>query len=56
MHWRGLPVPPLYARMAAEFQDLVATGAYATLIASGDGAAGGSRRTRTVRHLTPGPA
>ena len=56
MHWRGLPVPPLYARMAAEFQDLVATGAYAAWVASGDGAAGGSRRTRAVRHLIPGPA
>jgi hypothetical protein len=32
MHWRGLPVPPLYARMAAEFQRLVATGEYATWV------------------------
>jgi hypothetical protein len=56
MHWRGLPVPPLYARMAAEFQDLVATGDYATWVASDDGAGGSSRRTRAVRHLTPGPA
>jgi hypothetical protein len=56
MHWRGLSVPPLYARMAAEFQDLVATGAYAAWVASGDGSGGGPRRTRAVRHLTPGPA
>jgi hypothetical protein len=56
MHWRGLPVPPLYARMAAEFQDLVATGAYAAWVASGAGAGGGSRGTRAVRPLSPGPA
>jgi hypothetical protein len=37
MHWRGLPVPPLYARMAAEFQDLVANGDYAAWVANGDG-------------------
>ena len=35
MHWRGLPVPPLYARMAAEFQDLVANGDYAAWVAGG---------------------
>ena len=56
MHWRGLPVPPLYARMAAEFQDLVASGAYAAWVASGDGTGGSSRRSRAVRYLTPGPA
>jgi hypothetical protein len=36
LHWRGLPVPPLYAHMAAEFQDLVASGEYAAWVASGD--------------------
>jgi hypothetical protein len=56
MHWRGLPVPPLYARMAAEFEDLVTTGAYAAWVASGDGVGGRSRRTPAVRHLTAGPA
>jgi hypothetical protein len=35
MHWRGLPVPPLYARMAGEFQDLVASGDYAAWLATG---------------------
>jgi hypothetical protein len=54
MHWRGLPVPPLYARMAAEFQDLVACGDYAAWVANGDG--GGARGTRAVRPLTPEPA
>ena len=29
MHWRGMTVPPLYARMADEFQDLVRSGDYA---------------------------
>ena len=33
MHWRGLPVPPLYARMAGEFHDLVASGVYAAWLA-----------------------
>jgi hypothetical protein len=35
MHWRGMPVPPLYTRMAAEFQDLVASGDYAAWVATG---------------------
>jgi hypothetical protein len=54
MHWRNLPVPPLYARMAAEFQDLVNSGEYAAWVANGDG--GGTRGTRAVRPLTSGPA
>jgi hypothetical protein len=56
MHWRGLTVPPLYARMAAEFQDLVASGDYAAWVAAGgDGAGPGSPRTRALRPLPPGP-
>jgi hypothetical protein len=35
MHWRGMPVPPLYAHMAAEFQALVANGDYAAWLAGG---------------------
>jgi hypothetical protein len=35
MHWRGLSVPPLYARMAGEFQDLVVSGDYAAWLATG---------------------
>ena len=38
MHWRGMPVPQLYTRMAAEFQDLVTSGDYATWVAGGGGA------------------
>jgi hypothetical protein len=56
MHWRGLLVPPLYVRMAAEFEDLVTIGAYAAWVASGDGVGGRSRRTRAVRNLAAGPA
>ena len=43
MHWRGMPVPPLYTRMASEFQDLVRSGDYAAWVAAGghDGAARG---------------
>ena len=28
-HWRGMAVPPVYARMADEFKALVASGVYA---------------------------
>ena len=52
MHWRGMVVPPLYSRMAAEFQDLVATGGYAAWVATGG--APRSRPTRAVRHLPRG--
>ena len=34
MHWQGIAVPPLYRRMAAEFQDLVRSGAYAAWVAA----------------------
>ena len=32
-HWRGMAVPPVYARMADEFKALVASGAYAAWLA-----------------------
>ena len=32
MRWRGMTVPPLYARMADEFQDLVHSGDYAAWV------------------------
>ena len=35
MHWRGMVVPSLYAHMAIEFRDLVASGDYAAWLASG---------------------
>jgi hypothetical protein len=48
MHWRGMVVPPLYSRMAAEFQDLVQRGDYAAWVAAGSET---SREHRAVRHL-----
>ena len=33
MRWRGMTVPPLYARMAGEFEDLVRSGDYAAWVA-----------------------
>jgi hypothetical protein len=32
MRWRGMTVPPLYARMAHEFEDLVHSDDYATWV------------------------
>jgi hypothetical protein len=34
MRWRGMPVPPLYDRMAREFGDLVRNGDYAAWVAA----------------------
>ena len=53
MHWRGMVVPPLYARMAAEFQDLIASGDYAAWVASGPGHT--SRLARRFRPMGPSP-
>ena len=53
-HWRGMVVPPLYTRMAAEFQDLVATGDYAAWVATGGTPR--SRATLPGRHLARGRA
>ena len=50
MHWRGMPVPPLYVHMAGEFQDLVASGEYAAWFATGAG-----RRARPSRAGPSGP-
>ena len=50
MRWQGVAVPPLYARMAGEFQDLVRTGDYAAWVADG-----GSHQTRAVRRAGPAP-
>lgn len=52
MHWRGLPVPPLYVRMAGEFQDLVASGDYAAWLATGALPGAGSQPAGVVG---PGP-
>jgi hypothetical protein len=55
MHWRGMIVPPLYTRMAAEFQDLIASGDYAAWVASGPSTGHRSRPTRRVRPISPSP-
>ena len=55
MHWRGMVVPPLYTRMAAEFQDLIASGDYAAWVASGPGTGHTSRPTSRVRPMGPSP-
>ena len=34
MRWCGMTVPPLYARMADEFEDLVRSGDYAPWVAA----------------------
>ena len=49
MQWRGMVVPSLYTRMAAEFQDLIAAGDYAAWVATGGTPR--SRATRAGRHL-----
>jgi hypothetical protein len=56
MHWRGMPVPPLYARMAGEFQELVASGDYATWLATGAGPGPTSPPSGAVGSLPPGPS
>src|SRR4029453_10193858 len=49
MHWRGMVVPPLYTRMAGEFRDLVASGDYATWVATGGGPRAAARPRRAGR-------
>lgn len=38
LRWRGMAVPPVYARMTEEFETLVGTGAYADWVASAQNA------------------
>jgi hypothetical protein len=58
MRWRGLTVPPLYDRMAGEFQDLVDSGDYANWVATGTAAAppdrAGSLPSGTGELVRPG--
>ena len=55
MHWRGMVVPPLYTRMAAEFQDLIASGDYAAWVATGPGTGHTPRPTSRLRPMSPSP-
>ncbi|HEU4900328.1 MAG TPA: hypothetical protein VFX88_22600 [Actinomycetota bacterium] len=45
MRWSGMTVPPLYARMASEFQDLVRSGDYAAWVAANQTSAPMARAT-----------
>jgi hypothetical protein len=67
LRWQGMTVPPLYARMAAEFEGLVGSGDYAAWVAANQkpALAGGPSRVGGVfalsqpirrRRLLPGPA
>jgi hypothetical protein len=67
LRWQGMTVPPLYARMAGEFEDLVRSGGYAAWVAANQKPAwnGGVSRVGGVfalsqpirrRRLVPGPA
>ena len=55
MHWRGMVVPPLYTRMAAEFQDLITSGDYAAWVASVRRTGHTSRPARRVRPMGAKP-
>jgi hypothetical protein len=53
MRWRGMTVPPLYARMAGEFEDLVRSGDYAAWVAANQTSALMGRKLHVADH--PGP-
>ena len=53
LRWCGMTVPPLYARMAGEFEDLVRSGDYAAWVAANQTAALMGRKLHVAGH--PGP-
>ena len=53
MRWREMTVPPLYARMADEFQDLVRSGDYAAWVTASQKPAVMDRRSHVAD--APGP-
>jgi hypothetical protein len=57
LRWQGGTMPPLYTRMAREFQELVASGDYAAWVASGPRTAAPRDRrvTRHARQTRAGP-
>jgi hypothetical protein len=65
MRWRGMTVPPLYTRMAREFQELVRSGDYAAWVAQPEqssarhvisgGQLASAGRAAPRRHPSPGP-
>jgi hypothetical protein len=52
MDWRGITVPPLYARMGGEFQDLVHSGEYAAWVAANQN----PPRSADGHHWVPSPS
>ena len=59
MRWRGMTVPPLYAHMAGEFEDLVRSGGYATWVAANLNPALNGRSSGVggmTRHVRPASA
>jgi hypothetical protein len=55
LRWQGMAVPPIYASMAEEFQELVRSGAYAAWVASAQKAGREARPLRRLRPLPPRP-
>jgi hypothetical protein len=53
LRWCGMTVPPLYAHMASEFQDLVRSGDYAAWVAANQTPALLGRKLHVAGH--PGP-
>ena len=53
MRWREMTVPPLYARMADEFQDLVRSGDYAAWVTASQKPAVMDRRSHVAGALSP---
>ena len=59
MRWQGMTVPPLYARMAGELEDLVRSGGYAAWVAANPNPALTGRPSGVggmTRHARPAPA
>ena len=53
LRWSGMTVPPLYARMANEFEDLVRSGDYAAWVAANQTPAPMGRKLHVAGHPSP---
>lgn len=58
MRWQGMTVPPLYAQLTGEFEDLVRSGDYATWVAASQKPAptAGRSHLADVVHVRAAPA
>jgi len=56
LRWRGMSVPPLYVRMANEFQDLVRSGDYAAWVTASQKPAVMDRRSHAAEAPRPDAA